>query len=85
LSHSKISGVDKLERFTEISANLGSLGVFEAKLRMRHTQANAKAFDKYGALAAPGNSKRRSLETRDAFCLRDLKPGESALRAGRQI
>ena len=49
LLHSKICGSDKLERFTETGANLGSLGVFEAKFLMRHMQANAKAFDKYGA------------------------------------
>jgi len=41
--------IDKLERFTETGANLGSLGVFEAKFLMRDLQANAKAFDKYGA------------------------------------
>lgn len=49
LLHSKFSGSDKLERFTETGANLGSLGVFEAKFLMRHMQANARAFDKYGA------------------------------------
>ena len=49
LLHSKLSGSDKLERFTETGANLGSLGVFDAKFLMRHMQANAKAFDKYGA------------------------------------
>jgi 2,3-bisphosphoglycerate-independent phosphoglycerate mutase len=43
------SGSDKLDRFTETGANLGSLGVFEAKYLMRHMQANAKMFDKYGA------------------------------------
>src|SRR6266481_5500870 len=36
LLHSKLSGSDKLERFTETGANLGSLGVFEAKFLMRH-------------------------------------------------
>lgn len=41
--------INTLERFTETGANLGSLGVFEAKFLMRHMQANAKAFDKYGA------------------------------------
>ena len=43
------SGSDKLERFTETGANLGSLGIFEAKYLIRHMQANAKMFDKYGA------------------------------------
>jgi 2,3-bisphosphoglycerate-independent phosphoglycerate mutase len=43
------SGSDKLERFTETGANLGSLGVFEAKFLMRLMQANAKMFDKFGA------------------------------------
>ena len=43
------SGSDKLDRFTETGANLGSLGVFEAKYLLRHMQANAKMFDKYGA------------------------------------
>jgi len=46
---SEISGSDKLERFTETGSNLGSLGVFEAKYLIRHMQANAKMFDKYGA------------------------------------
>lgn len=46
---SEISGSDKLERFTETGANMGSLGVFEAKFLIRHMQANAKMFDKYGA------------------------------------
>jgi 2,3-bisphosphoglycerate-independent phosphoglycerate mutase len=46
---SEISGSDKLERFTETGANMGSLGVFEAKYLIRHMQANAKMFDKYGA------------------------------------
>jgi 2,3-bisphosphoglycerate-independent phosphoglycerate mutase len=49
LLHSKICGSDKLERFTETGANLGSLGVFEAKYLIRHMQANAKMFDKFGA------------------------------------
>jgi len=40
---------DKLERFTETGANLGSLGVNEAKFLMRLMQANAKMFDKFGA------------------------------------
>lgn len=43
------SGSDKLDRFTETGANLGSLGVFEAKFLMRLMQANAKMFDKFGA------------------------------------
>jgi 2,3-bisphosphoglycerate-independent phosphoglycerate mutase len=46
---SEISGTDKLDRFTETGANLGSLGVFDAKFLMRHMQANAKMFDKFGA------------------------------------
>jgi 2,3-bisphosphoglycerate-independent phosphoglycerate mutase len=49
LLHSACSGSDKLERFTETGANLGSLGVFEAKYLIRLMQANAKMFDKYGA------------------------------------
>ncbi|HSH96235.1 MAG TPA: 2,3-bisphosphoglycerate-independent phosphoglycerate mutase [Roseimicrobium sp.] len=49
LLHSECSGSDKLERFCETGANLGSLGVFEAKYLMRYMQANAKMFDKYGA------------------------------------
>ena len=49
LLHSKISGSDKLERFTETGANLGSLGVFEAKFLIRLMQANARMFDKFGA------------------------------------
>ncbi len=46
---SACSGSDKLERFTETGANLGSLGVFEAKYLIRHMQANARMFDKFGA------------------------------------
>ncbi|MHC1766407.1 MAG: 2,3-bisphosphoglycerate-independent phosphoglycerate mutase [Verrucomicrobiia bacterium] len=46
---SAVSGTDKLERFTETGANLGSLGVFEAKFLIRLMQANARMFDKYGA------------------------------------
>jgi len=46
---SACSGSDKLDRFTETGANLGSLGVFEAKFLMRLMQANAKMFDKFGA------------------------------------
>lgn len=49
LLHSALSGTDKLERFTETGANLGSLGVFEAKFLIRLMQANAKMFDKFGA------------------------------------
>jgi 2,3-bisphosphoglycerate-independent phosphoglycerate mutase len=49
LLHSPYSGSDKLERFTETGANLGSLGLFEAKYLMRLMQANAKIFDKFGA------------------------------------
>ncbi len=46
---SSSSGSDKLERFTETGANIGSLGVFEAKYLIRLMQANARMFDKYGA------------------------------------
>ena len=49
LLHSALSGSDKLERFTETGANTGSLGIFEAKYLIRLMQANAKAFDKFGA------------------------------------
>ena len=49
LLHSACSGSDKLERFTETGANLGSLGIFEAKYLMRLMQANARMFDKFGA------------------------------------
>ncbi|HUZ06047.1 MAG TPA: 2,3-bisphosphoglycerate-independent phosphoglycerate mutase [Candidatus Paceibacterota bacterium] len=49
LLHSEFSGSDKLERFTETGANIGSLGVFESKFLMRLMQANAKMFDKFGA------------------------------------
>jgi 2,3-bisphosphoglycerate-independent phosphoglycerate mutase len=49
LLHSPYSGTDKLERFTETGANLGSLGLFEAKYLMRLMQANARMFDKFGA------------------------------------
>ncbi|HNQ89933.1 MAG TPA: 2,3-bisphosphoglycerate-independent phosphoglycerate mutase [Verrucomicrobiota bacterium] len=49
LIHSKFSGSDKLERFTETGANLGSLGVFDAKYLIRLMQANARMFDKFGA------------------------------------
>jgi 2,3-bisphosphoglycerate-independent phosphoglycerate mutase len=46
---SAYSGSDKLDRFTETGANLGSLGLFEAKYLIRLMQANALQFDKYGA------------------------------------
>ncbi len=49
LLHSRASGSDKLERFTETGANLGSLGVFESRFLMRLMQANAMMFDKFGA------------------------------------
>jgi 2,3-bisphosphoglycerate-independent phosphoglycerate mutase len=49
LLHSVLSGSDKLERFTETGANMGSLGIFEAKYLIRLMQANAKMFDKFGA------------------------------------
>jgi len=49
LLHSACSGSDKLDRFTETGANLGSLGVFEAKYLIRLMQANARMFDKFGA------------------------------------
>jgi 2,3-bisphosphoglycerate-independent phosphoglycerate mutase len=47
--HSALSGSDKLERFTETGANLGSLGIFDAKYLIRLMQANARMFDKFGA------------------------------------
>ncbi|HTD68415.1 MAG TPA: 2,3-bisphosphoglycerate-independent phosphoglycerate mutase [Candidatus Limnocylindria bacterium] len=49
LLHSAYSGSDKLDRFTDTGANLGSLGVFDAKFLIRLMQANAKMFDKFGA------------------------------------
>jgi 2,3-bisphosphoglycerate-independent phosphoglycerate mutase len=49
LLHSEVSGSDKLERFTETGANLGSLGIFKSKFLIRQMQANAKMFDKFGA------------------------------------
>ena len=49
LLHSQFSGSDKLERFTETGANIGSLGIFESKFLIRLMQANAKMFDKFGA------------------------------------
>lgn len=49
LLHSAVSGSDKLERFTETGANVGSLGVFAAKHLLRLMQAHARMFDKFGA------------------------------------
>lgn len=49
LLQSAWTGSDKLDRFTETGANLGSLGLFEAKYLMRLMQANARMFDKFGA------------------------------------
>jgi 2,3-bisphosphoglycerate-independent phosphoglycerate mutase len=49
LLNSALCGSDKLDRFTETGANSGSLGLFEAKYLLRHMQANAKMFDKFGA------------------------------------
>ncbi len=49
LLHSAYSGSDKLDRFTETGANLGSIGTIEAKYLMRLMQAHAKMFDKFGA------------------------------------
>jgi 2,3-bisphosphoglycerate-independent phosphoglycerate mutase len=46
---SACSGSDKLERFTETGANIGSLGVFESRYLIRLMQANARMFDKFGA------------------------------------
>src|SRR3954469_4784501 len=46
---SALSGSDKLDRFTETGANMGSLGIFESKFLMRLMQANARMFDKFGA------------------------------------
>ncbi len=45
----EIAGWDGQDRFTERSANQGSLGVFEAKYLIRFMQANAKRLDKFGA------------------------------------
>ena len=47
--HSQFSGSDKLERFTDTGANLGSLGVFPAKYLIRYIQANAGMLAKFGA------------------------------------
>jgi len=49
LIYSDLAGWDGQERFTERAANLGSLGVFEAKYLIRLMQANAKRLDKFGA------------------------------------
>jgi 2,3-bisphosphoglycerate-independent phosphoglycerate mutase len=49
LLRSAFSGSDKLDRFTETGANMGSLGLFEAKFLIRLMQANARMFDKFGA------------------------------------
>jgi len=46
---SEIAGWDGQDRFTERTANQGSLGVFEAKHLIRHLQANARRLDKFGA------------------------------------
>ncbi|HAQ99428.1 MAG TPA: phosphonopyruvate decarboxylase-related protein [Verrucomicrobiales bacterium] len=46
---SAFSGSDKLDRFTETGANIGSMGVFDAKFLIRHMQAHAMMFDKYAA------------------------------------
>ena len=46
---SEIAGWDGQDRFTERCANLGSLGVFDAKYLIRYMQANAKRLDKFGA------------------------------------
>ncbi len=46
---SEIAGWDGQDRFTEHSANLGSLGRFEAKYLIRYMQANARRLDKFGA------------------------------------
>lgn len=49
LLHSRFSGSDKLDRFTETGANQGSLGIFEAKYLLRLMQAHGGMFDKFGA------------------------------------
>jgi 2,3-bisphosphoglycerate-independent phosphoglycerate mutase len=49
LLHSAYTGSDKLDRFSETGANMGSLGLFEAKYLLRLMQANARMFDKFGA------------------------------------
>jgi len=47
--YSDISGWDGMDRFTERAGNHGSLGIFEAKYLIRHMQANAGRFEKFGA------------------------------------
>jgi 2,3-bisphosphoglycerate-independent phosphoglycerate mutase len=47
--YSKFSGSDKLDRFTDTGANLGSLGVFPAKDLIRYMQANLGMLNKFGA------------------------------------
>lgn len=49
LIHSDIAGSDNLDRFTERHCNRGGLGLFDAKFLIRHMQANARMFDKFGA------------------------------------
>jgi len=49
LLQSAYSGWDKLDRFTETGANLGSLGIFDAKYLIRHMQAHGRMFAKFGA------------------------------------
>lgn len=45
----EIAGWDGQDRFTERTANQGSLGIFEAKYLIRFMQANARRLDKFGA------------------------------------
>lgn len=49
LLNSPVSGSDKLNRFTETSANQGSLGIFQSKYLMRLMMANAGLYGKFGA------------------------------------
>lgn len=49
LLNSSISGWDGHSRFSEKNANSGSLGIIPAHFLIRHMQANAKMFDKFGA------------------------------------
>lgn len=49
LLHSRYSGTDRRSRFTEAEANVGSLGLFEARFLIRLMQAHARMFDKFGA------------------------------------
>jgi 2,3-bisphosphoglycerate-independent phosphoglycerate mutase len=46
---SEIAGWDGQDRFTERTANQGSLGIFKAKYLIRFMQANAKRLEKFGA------------------------------------